>query len=281
MSIEYVKPSGLKHHGEKILETINKNMENLVSNDSLTEILEDYAKTDNLPNEYDDTILLERITNIENSYVSESELSENYLTKSGGAMNENAKISIPSKSLAATIELKDEYLSNSITADGVYIYDSDAKESSWVGANSINAPVINAKNSIKVNGKDVLTSDDKTEITSAISNAKQEVIETVLGENVDADFDTLKEVADWIQSDTTNSAELVTRVSTAEFEIGNLQNSVSDKVDKATGKGLSTNDLTNGLKTSYDTAYTHSQSSHAPTNAEKNIIVGIQKTELI
>ena len=32
-----------------------------------------------------------------------------------------------------------------------------------------------------------------------------------------------------------------------------------------------TNDLTNELKANYDTAYTHSQSAHAPTNAEANV----------
>ena len=43
------------------------------------------------------------------------------------------------------------------------------------------------------------------------------------------------------------------------------------------GKGLSTNDLTNTLKSNYDTAYNYSISAHAPTDAEKNVIVGIQK----
>ena len=43
------------------------------------------------------------------------------------------------------------------------------------------------------------------------------------------------------------------------------------------GKGLSTNDLTDTLKSNYDAAYTHSTSTHAPTDAEKNVIVGIQK----
>lgn len=49
------------------------------------------------------------------------------------------------------------------------------------------------------------------------------------------------------------------------------------KVDKETGKGLSANDLTNVLKGNYDAAYTHSVAPHAPSNAEKNVIVGIQK----
>ena len=46
---------------------------------------------------------------------------------------------------------------------------------------------------------------------------------------------------------------------------------ISGKVDKVDGKGLSTNDLTNNLKTQYDKAYSHSQSAHAPINAEANV----------
>ena len=44
------------------------------------------------------------------------------------------------------------------------------------------------------------------------------------------------------------------------------------KVDKVEGKGLSTNDLTDSLKSNYDKAYTHSQSAHAPSNAQANVI---------
>lgn len=44
------------------------------------------------------------------------------------------------------------------------------------------------------------------------------------------------------------------------------------KVDKVDGKGLSANDLTNALKSNYDKAYTHSQSTHAPSNAQANVI---------
>ena len=46
---------------------------------------------------------------------------------------------------------------------------------------------------------------------------------------------------------------------------------ISGKVDKVDGKGLSTNDLTNNLKTQYDKAYSHSQSAHSPINAEANV----------
>lgn len=56
-----------------------------------------------------------------------------------------------------------------------------------------------------------------------------------------------------------------------------LKGKFDTKVDKVSGKALSTNDLTDALKGNYDTAYTHSQSAHAPSDAEKNTLVGIQK----
>lgn len=59
--------------------------------------------------------------------------------------------------------------------------------------------------------------------------------------------------------------------------VDGLQNALDGKVSTVSGKGLSTNDLTATLKANYDTAYTHSQSTHAPSNAERNIIIGIQK----
>lgn len=48
------------------------------------------------------------------------------------------------------------------------------------------------------------------------------------------------------------------------------------KVNKVDGKGLSTNDLTNELKANYDAAYTHSQQAHAPSNAERNVLIGVK-----
>lgn len=45
--------------------------------------------------------------------------------------------------------------------------------------------------------------------------------------------------------------------------------SYNDLTDKPTIPTI-TNDLTSTLKTNYDTAYTHSQSSHAPSTAQKN-----------
>lgn len=77
---------------------------------------------------------------------------------------------------------------------------------------------------------DYLKAADKTELTSAIATAKTEAIETVLGEAVPEQFDTLKEVAEWIQSDTTASAQLITRVT-------NIENDYLKAADKTELQG--------------------------------------------
>ena len=63
---------------------------------------------------------------------------------------------------------------------------------------------------------------DKTALQSEISTAKagaiSEAVAAVVGEGTSADFDTLKEIADWILSDTTGAASLVTRISAIESD---------------------------------------------------------------
>lgn len=65
-------------------------------------------------------------------------------------------------------------------------------------------------------------------------------------------------------------------VATEEYVTGNY-------VKQVAGKGLSTNDFDNTAKSQLETAYTYSQADHAPTDAEKNVIVGIQQngTDLV
>lgn len=47
-----------------------------------------------------------------------------------------------------------------------------------------------------------------------------------------------------------------------------VDSAVSNKVDKVSGKGLSTNDLTNALKANYDAAYAHSNTTHVKTKSD-------------
>ena len=57
----------------------------------------------------------------------------------------------------------------------------------------------------------------ETKITEEATQAKTDAIAAIMGEaGIDQKYDTLKEIADWILSDTTASAELITRVSTIE-----------------------------------------------------------------
>ena len=67
---------------------------------------------------------------------------------------------------------------------------------------------------------DYLKAADKNELQGAISAAEESAVDRVLGylaeEVVNEKYDTLKEVAAWIESDTTASAQLVTRVSDIE-----------------------------------------------------------------
>jgi hypothetical protein len=67
---------------------------------------------------------------------------------------------------------------------------------------------------------DYLKASDKTELSEAIDAAEESAVDRVLGylseEVVNEKYDTLKEVAAWIESDTTASAELITRISNIE-----------------------------------------------------------------
>lgn len=56
---------------------------------------------------------------------------------------------------------------------------------------------------------------------------------------------------------------------TADLSTVATSGSYNDLTNKPTIPTV-TNDLTNALKNNYDTAYTHSQSAHAPVNAQKN-----------
>ena len=58
--------------------------------------------------------------------------------------------------------------------------------------------------------------------------------------------------------------------------VAQIKTLLNGKVDKVSGKGLSTNDLTNERKTQYDAAYTHSQAAHAPSDAERNVIISVK-----
>ena len=75
---------------------------------------------------------------------------------------------------------------------------------------------------VKAVEDDYLKGQDRTDLEEAIDAAEESAVDRVLGylaeEEVNTSYDTLKEVAAWIEADTTNSAELIGRVSAIEAD---------------------------------------------------------------
>ena len=158
-----------------------------------------------------------------------------------------------------------------------------------------------------INGHKKEFNDLQTAVTTGDSKALEDaktyakgLVDAVIGK-APGTLDTLEEISAWIDSHETVYEELLTTLSTKanDAEIKELIATKADitemnkkadatatesalmlKVDKETGKGLSTNDLTNDRVSHYDLAYEHSTASHAPVNAERNIIVGIKKNNV-
>lgn len=80
----------------------------------------------------------------------------------------------------------------------------------------------------------------KTETNQQITTQVAEIVA-----NAPEDFDTLKEISDWITGHEDSAAAMNSAIVTN-------TNALNDKVDKVTGKQLSTNDFTNADKSKLD-----------------------------
>lgn len=84
--------------------------------------------------------------------------------------------------------------------------------------------------------------------TGEVATAKDEAIEAavarVLGEGVNEDFDTLKEVAEWILSDTSGAANIITRLSDIEkdYLVAADKTELQDNIDEVDGKFTGVNE---------------------------------------
>ena len=99
--------------------------------------------------------------------------------------------------------------------------------------------------------------------TNQETNAKKLATESYVNNKVSGLVDSAPETLDTLK-------ELATALGNDPNFATTISNQIGNKVDKVDGKGLSTNDLTDALKSNYDAAYAHSQSAHAPSNAQKN-----------
>lgn len=111
----------------------------------------------------------------------------------------------------------------------------------------------------KVNGKGLSTNDYTTEEKEKLAGIETGANKTIVDSALSS----------------TSANPVQNKIINTKFD--SIQADIDSKVDAVAGKGLSTNDLTSTLKSNYDAAYTHSQQAHAPSGAEKNVIIGIQK----
>lgn len=162
---------------------------------------------------------------------------------------------------------------------------------------------------VKTIEDDYLKESDKTalkdELTEAIATAKSEAtadaVEAIMGEaGIDAKYDTLKEIADWILADTTNSAALITRVSDIEKDYlkgadkTELQGAINDLAALVgtlpEGSASATvveyiNEVVNALsigdyaKASELTALAGRVAALEEVGAEKNVIAEVDETQ--
>ena len=100
------------------------------------------------------------------------------------------------------------------------------------------------------------------------ANSIPEASQTIAGKMSAADKVKLDGIATGANKTTVDGSLSSTSTNPVQNKVVNT--ALANKVDKVNGKGLSTNDLTATLKTNYDTAYTHSQAAHAPSNAQAN-----------
>lgn len=83
-----------------------------------------------------------------------------------------------------------------------------------------------------------------TSVDERIEAAKKEILGITDGSTIDAAYDTLKEIADWITSDTTGAASIVNRVSALEGTVGDTTKGlVKDVTDLKTTVGGSESGL--------------------------------------
>jgi len=114
--------------------------------------------------------------------------------------------------------------------------------------------------------KFIVNSIGNTDLKSRLS-AIEEIIESIDGEE-DADnvINKLHEIVSLLDG----YSEGTTLVNLLSGKADANHNHDSVYVKQEEGKTLTDNNLTNILKSNYDTAYSHSQTAHAPANAQKN-----------
>lgn len=163
-------------------------------------------------------------------------------------------------------EIAKEEVNQLLGEDPNELYDTFTEVSKFIGEAKQNYQAINnalseevtraTQSEAQIDGKiNTIIADDAGK--SARTIAAEEVAKVVA--NAPADFDTLKEIAEYIESDKTGAAQMVTKIDAnanaisaeaqrAQDAEAALRQAVEGKVDVVEGKGLSANDYTDAEK---------------------------------
>lgn len=261
-----------------------KNLNNLVINKVENKTVYDYMKTNNLINAdelYFVTGTDENATEIESGLMSAADKAKLNGIAEGAEVNVQSDWNVTNTNSDAYIKNKPTTLpADGGNADTVNNHTVETN----VPADAVFTDTVytHPNYTAKTNGLYKITVDNTGHVSGTNSVSKADI--TALG--IPAQDTTYSEAGTSLGlvksgGDVTISSGVITVNDDSHNHIigniDNLQATLDSKVDSVDGKGLSTNDLTATLKSNYDAAYTHSQQAHAPSDAEKNIIIGIQK----
>lgn len=292
------------------LKTDIPSTDGLVTEESLTTTLSDYAKSEDIK-EYDDTVLTERVVDVETTLADKANKIDipdvsNFVEKetgkglfSGSYNDLTDKPTIPSTDGLISEEALNTTLSN-------YAKITDLPEE--YDDTEISNRVTETENAITT-----LNGTGTGSVTKAVGDALNDFASKVSNDNV---VNTYKELVDYaaehsaeitemagdIADNTSDISDLDTRLGTVETNLGGhavgatvpsnakftdtiyddteIKQTISNKAnasDLTSHTGDTTSHITSTERTNWNAAKTHAGSSHAPSTAEKNVIVGIQK----
>lgn len=89
-----------------------------------------------------------------------------------------------------------------------------------------------------IKGVDYFTEEDRQGIISEVTDEAIPIIKDSILDGVSEDFDTLKEVADWIAADTTDSAKLIERVTAVEERVEDILSIEEYIIDGGTSEDI-------------------------------------------
>ena len=255
----------------------------------LTSVPTDYAKKSDIPTDY--------LTSIPSEYVTDDELTaKGYLTEHQSLEGYAKTSDIPSlEGYAKTSDIPTDYLTE---IPSEYVTDTELTAKGYLTehqslsdyAKKSDIPTVPTKVSELANDKNYLTSIPSEYITESELNDKgyltehQDLSDYALKSQIPTNYLT-SIPSEYITESELNAKNYLTSIPSeyvTETELTNkgylTQHQDLSTYAKKSEIPTVTNDLTNALKSNYDSAYTHSTSSHAPSNAQKNS--DITKTEI-